>query len=112
MRLSEEEIAAIKKAVRTHFGASAKVYLFGSRTDDSKAGGDIDLLIEHEANIEGSRLVRAKLKTMTDIQFAIGDRKIDIVTVTLNQKKSEETAETQGNVPLIVREARKESIEL
>ncbi len=112
MRLSEEEIAPIKNAVRTHFGDSAKVYLFGSRTDDSKSGGDIDLLIEHEAGLGGSGLVKAKLRTMTDIQFAIGDRKIDIVTVTLDQEKSEETAETQENIPLIVREARKESIEL
>lgn len=48
-------------------------------------------------------LIRAKLMTMTDIQFALGERKIDIVTT------SDITGEDQ---PLIVQEARKEAREL
>jgi hypothetical protein len=34
------------RAVHGNFGASANVCLFGSRTDDTKRGGDIDLHIE------------------------------------------------------------------
>ena len=41
MRLNEKEITAIKKAVQKNFGKDTSVYLFGSRTDDAKRGGDI-----------------------------------------------------------------------
>lgn len=48
MRLSPHEIAAIKAAAAHAFGADATVRLFGSRLDDSRRGGDIDLLLEVE----------------------------------------------------------------
>ena len=46
MRLSNDSMLTIKQAVTLIFGKDAKVYLFGSRTDDAKKGGDIDLYIE------------------------------------------------------------------
>jgi len=77
MRLSDEEKWAIKRAVEEHFGPDARVYLFGSRADDRSRGGDIDLYVE--SGLEGEELVAAKLRAMSQIQFRIGDRKIDIV---------------------------------
>lgn len=44
MRIFKEEKEVIVKAI-AHWDANAKVYLFGSRTDDNKKGGDIDILI-------------------------------------------------------------------
>lgn len=46
MRLTSDEIAAIKEAAQGAFGDNAVVRLFGSRTDDNERGGDIDLHIE------------------------------------------------------------------
>ncbi|WP_174286785.1 nucleotidyltransferase domain-containing protein [Sphingomonas bacterium] len=46
MRLTAEEVAAIKYAAREAFGDSAVIRLFGSRTDDAERGGDIDLHVE------------------------------------------------------------------
>ena len=45
MRLTEDEINNIKNSVLS-LDQHADVYLFGSRLDDSKRGGDIDLLIK------------------------------------------------------------------
>jgi predicted nucleotidyltransferase len=46
MRLTEKQIEIIRDGVFKHFGEKSAVYLFGSRVDDTKKGGDIDLLIE------------------------------------------------------------------
>jgi len=44
MRLSCEEIQTLKDTLMT-LSPSAKLYLFGSRVDDTKQGGDIDLMV-------------------------------------------------------------------
>lgn len=44
MRLSQAQINNFKSSVAA-IDAEAKLYLFGSRADDSKRGGDIDLAI-------------------------------------------------------------------
>jgi len=44
MRISKNEIEIIKNSILSK-DKNTKVFLFGSRTDDSKRGGDIDILI-------------------------------------------------------------------
>ena len=46
MRLSTSQIETIRAAARQNFGAEASVWLFGSRVDDTKRGGDVDLYVE------------------------------------------------------------------
>ncbi|BCD60579.1 MULTISPECIES: nucleotidyltransferase family protein [unclassified Nitratiruptor] len=73
MRLKPEEIAAIKEAIHA-FDPDAKIYLFGSRTDDTKKGGDIDLLIESTV-IDFAHIIKIK----TNLFLSLGDRTVDIV---------------------------------
>lgn len=44
MRLQKNEIENLKQSTY-QYDNQAKIYLFGSRVDDNKRGGDIDLLI-------------------------------------------------------------------
>lgn len=46
MRLSTEQQQSILQATRKNFGADANVWLFGSRADDARRGGDVDLYVE------------------------------------------------------------------
>ena len=46
MRVTPQQQSVIRTAVAETFGETANIWLFGSRVDDNKRGGDIDLLIE------------------------------------------------------------------
>ncbi len=100
MRLTALEQSIIREKTREVFGDGVSVFLFGSRTDDSKKGGDIDLFIEGD---EIKESVKKKITLMTELQFRLGERKIDIVT-----SESSDTEE----VPLIVKIARETGIKL
>ena len=76
MRLKKEHIDFIKNITKDCFGNNAKVYLFGSRIDDKKRGGDIDLYIE--TNVKENILER-KMKLLKKLHEAFGEQKIDIV---------------------------------
>ncbi len=77
MRISKKEIEIIKQLAKEKFGEGTSVLLFGSRLDDSKKGGDIDLLIR---NPEKSRLsLTAKIEFLAALKALIGDQKIDVV---------------------------------
>lgn len=45
MRLNAEETASIKRIVSEVFGDDVTVRLFGSRVDDARRGGDVDLYV-------------------------------------------------------------------
>jgi hypothetical protein len=77
MRLTPDQIHAIKETAATVLGAGARVVLFGSRVDDAKKGGDIDLLFETDHRVSDH------VATVGAIYVALirklGDRKIDIL---------------------------------
>jgi len=78
MRLSEWQRKFICETVIQIFGETAKVWLFGSRANDLKRGGDIDLLIETDYH-DISKLVQAEIKLSTQLQLKFGEQKIDIL---------------------------------
>ncbi|MFA5880328.1 MAG: nucleotidyltransferase domain-containing protein [Candidatus Margulisiibacteriota bacterium] len=73
MRLTEYEILNIKEIVN-NFDCKAKIYLFGSRIDDTKKGGDIDLLvISDNLTFKEKRLIKLQLYNK------LGEQKIDLI---------------------------------
>jgi predicted nucleotidyltransferase len=58
-------------------GPQSKVWLFGSRVDDGRRGGDIDLLVETEAALPNR--VDTICRLYGALIMALGDRKLDIV---------------------------------
>ena len=75
MRLTKYEINSIKKAFKETFG-EGKVFLFGSRVDDTKRGGDIDLYIESK---QKENLLDKKIDFLVSLKQKIGDQKIDVI---------------------------------
>ena len=87
MRLNKFEIDTINKLAKKHFGDGTSVYLFGSRTDDRKKGGDIDLFIGND-NEEVSTL-EAKVGFPAELKTKIGEQKIDVVFDNANTRQKE-----------------------
>ena len=90
MRLARGQIKAIEETVLS-FDSNAEIYLFGSRVDDSKHGGDIDLLVMSEKiSAEDRRKIRLKLID------EFGAQKIDIVLAKENSKPFVRIAQQEG----------------
>ena len=75
MRLSKYYIDSIKMSFEAIFNEGT-IYLFGSRVDDTKKGGDIDLYIEIE---DKSNLFEKKIKFLSKLKQKIENQKIDVV---------------------------------
>ncbi|WP_297092274.1 nucleotidyltransferase domain-containing protein [uncultured Draconibacterium sp.] len=77
MRLSQFQITSIKSLAKKYFGPNTAVSLFGSRTDDSKKGGDIDLFIKNKD--ESLLTLERKIHFLAELKAKIGEQKIDVV---------------------------------
>lgn len=77
MRLTFDERQVIKRVIAERFDPDARVFLFGSRVDDKRRGGDIDLYVETTLSPEEAN--HAKLQSIADIQRSLGEQKIDLV---------------------------------
>ncbi|MDD2768281.1 MAG: nucleotidyltransferase domain-containing protein [Methylococcus sp.] len=94
MRLSQTEIHAIKQTAQEVFGAGVEVILFGSRTDDSKKGGDIDLYIKDGVGQDLAHKIRFQLA----LEQKIGEQKIDVVFAQDSSRVIEREATAKGMV--------------
>lgn len=77
MRLTDQEIETIRTAAREVFGPDAVVRLFGSRLDDARQGGDIDLHVDAPRGTEDLRSLGGELgRSLTD---SLRVEKVDVV---------------------------------
>lgn len=91
MRLDEFEQETIKTTFKEVFD-DGDIYLFGSRVDDSKKGGDIDLYIKTTQE----NLQRKKIEFLVELKRKIGEQKIDIVFAHTPPKAIDEIALKKG----------------
>jgi len=75
MRLNEKQLDSIKRNFKKIF-KSGKIYLFGSRVDDTKRGGDIDLYISTQNKDD---LTYKKIQFLAKVKREIGEQRIDVV---------------------------------
>ncbi len=75
MRLNDYEHEVLIRHCRTVF-PNGQLYLFGSRTNDTKRGGDIDLFLEIE---DKSNLFKRKISFLSKVKHDLGEQKIDLV---------------------------------
>ena len=85
MRITAIEQEVIKRAAQECFDASAVDRLFGSRVDDSKKGGDIDLFIQTTLN-DPADLARAHIRFLAKLYIELGEQKIDVFLDYPNRK--------------------------
>lgn len=98
MRLTEQEKTAICEAFLRHFSQNDHLWLFGSRVDDSKKGGDIDFYVETEEKDTRIALEK-KLSFLNDLWSSLGEQKIDVVLNLIHSDYSlpiYEEAKSQG----------------
>lgn len=69
---------AICVSAERNFGSNVRIWLFGSRVDDQRVGGDIDLYVEPEIQ-DPVELVEAKLHFLLELHKKLGEQKIDVV---------------------------------
>lgn len=76
MRLKQSEIIEIIEAINKFAkGKGYELFLYGSRVDDTKRGGDIDLLLVAE---DDTYFRKHLYLVLSEIKKRIGEQKIDV----------------------------------
>ncbi len=79
MRISQSSAQIIKQALKESFGEGADVFLFGSRVDDLKKGGDIDLFVTPNSDDDKKTLFDKRIRFLSRLQAKLEDQSIDVV---------------------------------
>ena len=79
MRLTSQQIDHINMAAREVFSAAVDVRLFGSRLDDGKRGGDIDLLVEPAQSLTAEEIVSRRQRFIAQLYQRLGEQRIDVL---------------------------------
>jgi Nucleotidyltransferase domain. len=81
IRLKDEEIEIIKEVAIDIFGEDAKVYIFGSRVDLTKKGGDIDIFIETQKEIS----LNQEIEFLAKLELKGIERSVDVLIKAKNR---------------------------
>lgn len=98
IRLSNHDLQAITSLFGKHFLPDNHLWMFGSRVDLTKKGGDIDLYVETTA-VNAQSAIKMKSDFLWNVEQAIGEQKIDIVLNLLSSAQTlpiHNVARTQG----------------
>lgn len=77
MRLSPTDARLIRETAEAHFGPGTVVRLFGSRVDDTRRGGDIDL---HVMAGDPDRVsLGNEIRFRVALEEAIGEQRVDVL---------------------------------
>ena len=74
MRLTPDQAQASRQRIHIHTGKHARIWLFGSRVDDSRRGGDVDLYVEPETAPD----LTARLRCKSELADAL-DLNVDLI---------------------------------
>lgn len=78
MRISPDQLDTITRCIRHWLGDEAQVWLFGSRLDDAKRGGDVDLYVETlPHDIMNDMACKAELQDVLDLPVDLIVRSVD-----------------------------------
>ena len=94
MRLNPAEIDIIQNAFRATFH-QGRLYLFGSRVDDGKRGGDIDLYV---VPVQTQNLSATKIDFLVKLKQGLGEQKIDVVVDRGGNQLIDTIAKQQGKL--------------
>ncbi len=88
MRLTPKQLTEIREAFCSNFLSGDKLWLFGSRVENLKKGGDIDFYIETNYD-DLMQATEKKIRFLIDLKKRIGEQKIDIVLNILKKNKTQ-----------------------
>ncbi|MDD5030044.1 MAG: nucleotidyltransferase domain-containing protein [Rhodoferax sp.] len=84
MRITPEQIVAIRTSATHLAGDAARVWLFGSRVRDDARGGDVDLMLELDEAVAEPAQLSARLAAL--VSRAMYGRKVDVLIKAPNLK--------------------------
>ena len=85
MRISAENIKKITEIISELAGDGLSVTLFGSRVDDGKRGGDIDLLVESAVAVDNPAWLAAQISAQ--VSRLMAGRQVDVLIGAPNLKQ-------------------------
>lgn len=82
MRLTHDQQILIRSAGVEIFGENVNVWLFGSRVDDNRRGGDIDIMLDIPEPVNNPALLAARFSVK--VTRLMQGRKVDVLLLAPN----------------------------
>lgn len=71
MRLTSQQIIQIRQAVVQESHQNTDIYLFGSRLDENKKGGDVDLLLKTKMPLPLKTIAMLKIQLESQLMLPV-----------------------------------------